>query len=90
MMFWKYIVVGLLTTLSLQRVPDIVQGKGNVITGEGGNIVVGDNNQVHAVDPDTIPTFYTDTLQDLRKRFQNRFADSQSSGAQQQKDSPKT
>lgn len=32
------------------RVPDIIQGVDNYVTGDGGNVIIGDGNTVHAVD----------------------------------------
>lgn len=32
------------------KIPDIIQGVGNIVTGDGGNVIIGDNNVVHTVD----------------------------------------
>jgi hypothetical protein len=74
-MFIKVIITCLALYLVAARDTDIVQGKGNVITGAGGNVVIGDSNEVHTIDPKTDANFYKSTMDDLKARFNTKFAD---------------
>lgn len=60
--------------------PDVIQGKGNVVTGEGGNIVIGDNNDVHTVDPNSDPNFFDSSIKELRDRFNIQFGKKDNAG----------
>lgn len=56
-----WLLLALMGLAMAQADPNLVDGKGNVIFGEGGNAISGNDNFVHAVDP----TLYSADLQKL-------------------------
>jgi hypothetical protein len=54
MNFRGLLLLALLGLVISQDQPNIVDGKDNVVTGNGGNVVTGTGNIVNAVDPTTI------------------------------------
>jgi hypothetical protein len=74
-MFVKVVTACLVVYLAAGRQADVVQGKGNVITGNGGNVVIGDSNEVQTVDPTTVTDFYKPAMDDIQNRFNTKFSD---------------